>query len=57
MHCNYRLTLIVQGVESGSIKKHLMSEEEPEDNTKPVYYVTGKNYAALMAQTDKHSEY
>lgn len=34
-----------------------MSEEEPEDNTKPVYYVTGKNYAALMAQTDKHSEY
>merc|ERR1712137_345174 len=44
----------IKGVESGSIKKHLMSEEEPEDNTKPVYYVTGKNYAALMAQTDKH---
>ena len=34
-----------------------MSEEEPEDNTKPVFYVTGTNYAALMAQTDKHSEY
>ena len=33
-----------------------MSEDEPEDNTKPVYYVTGKNYAALMAQTDKASE-
>jgi len=43
----------IKGVEGGSIKKHLMSEDEPEDNTKPVYYVTGKNYAALMAQTDK----
>jgi len=44
----------IKGVEGGSIKKHLMSEEEPEDNTKPVFYVTGTNYAALMAQTDKH---
>jgi len=44
----------VKGVESGKIGKHLMSEEEPEDNTGPVYYVTGKNFASLMAQTDKH---
>ena len=34
-----------------------MSEDEPEDNTKPVFYVTGKNYADLVAQTDKHSKY
>merc|ERR1712156_125286 len=44
----------VKGVESGKIGKHLMSEEEPEDNTGPVYYVTGKNFANLIAQTDKH---
>jgi len=44
----------IKGVESGSIKKHLMSEDEPEDNTGPVFYVTGKNYADLVAQTDKH---
>merc|ERR1712137_776878 len=44
----------VKGVESGKIGKHLMSEEEPEDNSGPVYYVTGKNFANLIAQTDKH---
>ena len=34
-----------------------MSEEEPEDNSGPVYYVTGKNFANLIAQTDKHSKF
>ena len=33
-----------------------MSEEEPKENTAPVYYVTGKNFPALIAQTDKHSK-
>ncbi len=46
-----------KGVEGGSITKHLMSEDEPADNTGPVFYVTGKNFPALIAQTDKHSEY
>jgi len=44
----------IKGVEGGKITKHLMSEEEPEDNTAPIYYVTGKNFPALIAQTDKH---
>jgi len=43
----------IKGVSDGTIQKHLMSEDEPEDNTKPVFYVTGKNYGKLVAQTDK----
>jgi protein disulfide isomerase len=43
----------IKGVESGTITKHLMSEEIPEDNSGPVFTIVGKNYEATVYDAEK----
>lgn len=45
--------LFIQGVEDGSITKHLMSEDIPEDNTASVFIIVGKNYEQTVYDEDK----
>jgi len=44
----------IKGVEAGTITKHLMSEEVPEDNSGPVFVIVGKNYEETVHAEDKH---
>ena len=47
------LKCIFQGVEDGTITKHLMSEDAPEDNTGDVFILVGKNYEETVYHPDK----
>merc|ERR1712166_1520991 len=46
-------TAFVSGVMDGSIVRHLMSEEIPEDNTGPVTILVGKNFDAVCNDDSK----
>jgi len=41
------------GVLDGSIARHLMSEDIPEDNTKPVTIIVGKNFDSIAYDSEK----
>jgi len=43
----------VAGVLDGSIVRHLMSEEIPEDNTAPVTVIVGKNFESIAKDANK----
>merc|ERR1712038_569596 len=43
----------VAGVLDGSIVRHLMSEEIPEDNTAPVTVIVGKNFESIAKNPEK----
>jgi len=43
----------VAGVLDGSIVRHLMSEEIPEDNTAPVTIIVGKNFESIAKDANK----
>merc|ERR1712066_819755 len=43
----------VAGVLDGSIVRHLMSEEIPEDNSAPVTVIVGKNFEAIAKDASK----
>jgi len=43
----------IKGVEDGSIKKHLMSEDVPENNDEAVFVIVGKNYEETVYAEDK----
>jgi len=43
----------IKGVESGEIKKHLMSEEVPEKNDEAVFVIVGKNYEETVYDENK----
>jgi len=43
----------VNGVLDGTIVRHLMSEDEPEDNTGPVTIITGKNFDGIAYDANK----
>ena len=45
--------IFTQGVEDGSIKKHLMSEDVPEKNDEAVFVIVGKNYEETVYAEDK----
>jgi len=42
----------VNGVLDGTIQRHLMSEDEPADNTAPVTIITGKNFERIAYNKD-----
>merc|ERR1712072_1301029 len=44
----------VGGVLDGSIKRHLMSEDIPEKNDDPVFYIVGKQFEEVAYNADKH---
>jgi protein disulfide-isomerase A1 len=46
-------TAFVNGVLDGSIQRHLMSEEIPEDNSAPVTVIVGKNFEEIAYNPDK----
>merc|ERR1712139_431378 len=46
-------TSFVAGVLDGSIVRHLMSEEIPEDNTAPVTIIVGKNFDTYAKDASK----
>lgn len=46
-------TAFVSGVLDGSIQRHLMSEEIPEDNSAPVTVIVGKNFEEIAYNPDK----
>merc|ERR1711981_318798 len=46
-------TAFVAGVLDGSIVRHLMSEEIPEDNTAPVTIIVGKNFESIVKDSSK----
>merc|ERR1711981_1105632 len=46
-------TAFVAGVLDGSIVRHLMSEEIPEDNTAPVTVLVGKNFESIAKDPSK----
>jgi len=46
-------TSFVAGVLDGSIVRHLMSEEIPEDNTAPVTIIVGKNFESIVKDAGK----
>lgn len=46
-------TAFVSGVLDGSIVRHLMSEEIPEDNTAPVTILVGKNFETIAKDASK----
>ena len=46
-------TAFVAGVLDGSIVRHLMSEEIPEDNTAPVTVIVGKNFESIVKDSNK----
>lgn len=43
----------VGGVLDGSIKRHLMSEDIPEKNDEPVFYIVGKQFEEVAYDADK----
>ena len=43
----------VDGVLDGSIVRHLMSEEIPENNTAPVTIIVGKNFESIAKDPAK----
>merc|ERR1712141_885368 len=43
----------VGGVLDGSIKRHLMSEDVPEKNDEPVFYIVGKEFEEVAYNADK----
>jgi protein disulfide-isomerase-like protein len=48
-----KVTAFVSGVLDGSIKRHLMSEAEPEKNDEPVFYITGTNFESVAYDENK----
>merc|ERR1711879_1136268 len=48
-----KITAFVSGVLDGSIKRHLMSEAEPEKNDEPVFYITGTNFEKTVYDENK----
>merc|ERR1712110_1186685 len=48
-----KITAFVSGVLDGSIKRHLMSEAEPEKNDEPVFYITGTNFESVAYDENK----
>ncbi|KAI1293631.1 Protein disulfide-isomerase A3 [Halotydeus destructor] len=42
----------VENFAEGKLEAHVKSEEEPEDNSGPVYTATGKNFDELVTNTD-----
>merc|ERR1712018_102942 len=48
-----KVSAFVQGVLDGTITRHLMSEDEPEDNTAPVTIITGKNFERIAYDENK----
>ena len=44
----------VNGVESGEITRHLMSEDIPESNDGPVFVIVGKNFEETVRDPAKH---
>jgi len=47
------INAFVSGVLDGSIKRHLMSEAEPEKNDEPVFILTGSNFEKTVYAEDK----
>jgi len=43
----------VSGVLDGSVKRHLMSEDIPEKNDDPVFYIVGKQFEEVAYNADK----
>merc|ERR1712018_402461 len=48
-----KVSAFVNGVLDGTITRHLMSEDEPEDNTAPVTIITGKNFEKIAYDENK----
>ncbi|CBY34553.1 unnamed protein product [Oikopleura dioica] len=48
------LSSLVEGVESGAITRHLMSEDIPESNDGPVFTIVGKNFEETVNDPAKH---
>lgn len=48
------LSALVEGVESGAITRHLMSEDIPENNDGPVFTIVGKNFEETVNDPAKH---
>jgi len=47
------ISAFVTGVLDGSIKRHLMSEDIPEKNDDPVFYIVGKQFEEVAYNADK----
>jgi protein disulfide-isomerase A1 len=47
------VTAFVDGVLGGTLERHIKSEEIPEDNDEPVFYVVGKHFEEIAFDSEK----